>query len=220
MVKVCFIYLFISGLLIGVGKFIYKIPVWWFTKESNGFMKGHFYIGALASLGIILWTVTATLCIFSYIYLHRYNRDSIFRSFLLHAGVLTTWLLLDDVYMWHDEMFPWLGINQKYTYALYFVYVLFFLINFRKVILKTEFLILLISLSFQSFSVLMDFIHDNHLFTSQLLKTGLTLNQYNQMAVLFEDTAKGLGILTWLVYFSRTVFINVFTPIKNSNTET
>lgn len=183
-------------------------------------MKGHFYIGALASLGIILWTITATLCIFSYIYLQRYNRDSRFRSFLLHAGVLTTWLLLDDVYMWHDEMFPWLGISQIYTYALYFAYVFFFLINFRKVILKTEFLILLISLSFQSFSVLMDFIHDNHLLTSQLLKTGLTLNQYNQIAVLFEDTAKGLGILTWLVYFSRTVFINVFTPIKNSNTET
>jgi hypothetical protein len=184
-------------------------------------MKGHFYIGALASLGIILWTITATLCIFSYIHLKRYNPDSIFRRFLLHAGVFTTWLLLDDLYMWHDEMFPlFFNIDQIYTYALYIAYALFFLITFRKIILKTEFLILIISLSFQSFSVLMDFIHDNELFSSQLLKAGLTLRQYNQLAVLFEDTAKGLGILTWLVYFSRTVYKNVFSPIKNSTTET
>lgn len=57
--------------------------------------------------------------------------------------------------------------------------------------------------------------------TGQLLKlTGLKLNQYDQLAVLFEDTFKGMGILTWLIYFSRTVFINVFSPIKNSGIET
>lgn len=64
-------------------------------------------------------------------------------------------------------------------------------------------------------------INDNEMVTGQLLKlTGLKLSQYDQLAVLFEDTSKGMGILTWLIYFSRTVFINVFSPIKNSGIET
>ncbi len=222
MLKIWFIYLLITGLIIGIGKFVYNINVWYFTKESNTILNGHFYIGAISNFSIILWTVPAALCIFSYIYLQRYNPDSRFRLFLLHAGIFTTWLLLDDVYMWHDRMFPvYLSIGQKYIYALYFAYTLFFLITFRKVIFKTEYIILLASLSLQSFSVLIDMINDNEMLSGQLLKlTGLKASQYDQMAVLFEDTFKGLGILTWLIYFSRTVFINVFSPIKNSGIET
>ena len=214
LLKVWVVYLFITALIIGIGKFGYNIPVEYFTKESNTILKGNFYLGAISNLGLILWTVAATLCIFSSIYLKRYNPDSPFRLFLLHAGILTMLLLLDDVYMWHEEMFPgYLGIHQNHVYAIYFIYTLFILIKFRKDIFETEYIIFLVSLSLLSLSVLIDVISDKEIFTAQVLKlTRLNSNQFGQLEVLFEDTSKGLGILTWLIYFSRVTFINVLPP--------
>lgn len=222
LLKVWFVYLFITGLIIGIGRFVYNIPVGDFTQDPNSIIHKAFYFGSISNLGIILWTAAATLCIFSSIYLKRYNPDSPFRLFLLHGGIFTMLLLLDDVYMWHDEMFPdYLGISQRLIYLIYFMYTLFFLIRFTKVIFKTEYIILLASILLLSLSVFVDVVYEAHRFTAPLIRlTGLSWNQLEDITKFFEDTSKGMGILTWLIYFSRTVFINVFTPIKNSGIET
>lgn len=217
LLKSWFIYLLITGLIIGVGKYMYNIPVGTFTREPNTTLNGTFYVGAFSNLGIILWTITATLCIFSATYLKRYDPDSRFRLFMLHAGILTTILLLDDTYMWHEDMFPgYLGIKQYIIYAIYFVYTLYFLINFRKVIFKTEFIILLASLSLMSLSVLLDVLEDSEKFSAFLLKqTGIKVAKDSEIETLLEDTFKGMGILTWLIYFARVTIVNVLPPVKN-----
>lgn len=222
MLMVWFIYLFVTSLIIGIGIFAYNIPVWDFTKEPNRILGGDFYIGALSNLGVIIWTVAATLCIFFAIYLKRYNPSSPFRLFLLHAGILTTLLLLDDVYMLHDGAFPvYLNIDGYYVYGFYFVYILYLLIRFRKVIFETEYLILLSSILLLSLSVLADVMEDRGSLRSILLNLANNREAVlNQFFVYFEDTFKGLGIITWVVYFSRVVFINILPPAKNTGTET
>jgi hypothetical protein len=217
------LYLLVTGLIIGIGRFVFGINVWYFTNDPNGLIEGrNFYYGALSNLGIILWSIAATLCIFSSIYLKRYNHNSPFRLFLLHGGILTTLLLLDDVYMWHEVMFPvYLGIRTHLVYATYLSYALYFIIRFRKEIFKTEYLILLASILLMSLSVLIDVIHDSHRFEVFLLNlTGFSFTQLSEISVLLEDTSKGLGIFTWLIYFSRVLFINVLPAVNNVDIDT
>ena len=215
------LYLIITGLVIGVGKLVYNIPVDHLTKEPNRILHGPFYVGAFSNLGIILWTIAATLCIVSAVYLKRYIPDSPLRLFLLHIGIFTTVLMLDDVYMWHDAMLPYyFGIDGRFVYAAYFIYTLYFIVRFRKVILKTDYIILLASVFLMSLSVLCDTLEDMGTYNNALLKlTGLSPAGLGQFAVLFEDTFKGLGIITWLIYFSRVTFTNVLPSVKNSEIE-
>jgi hypothetical protein len=132
--------------------------------------------------------------------------------FLFNAGIFTTLLLLDDVYQWHEDMFPvYLHVSQKIIYLIYFSYALFFLFRFRKVIFKTEYIILLTSILLLSLSIIVDIIHDSDRLTILLEKvTGFNMNKSDDLRILLEDTFKGLGILTWLIYFSRVTFLNVF----------
>jgi len=217
------LYLIITGLVIGIGRIRFNIPVWYLTKDPNALIEGgDFYFGALSNLGIILWTIAATLCFFSTIYLKRYSPNSSFRLFLLHGGILTTLLLLDDLYMWHEVMFPvYFGINTYLVYGSYLIYALYFVIRFRTTILKTEYLVLLASIFLIALSVLVDIVHDSQILDATLLNlTGLRPDLLGELAVLLEETSKGLGILTWLIYFSRVLFINVLPAVKHADIET
>ena len=217
------LYLIITGLVIGIGRIRFNIPVWYLTKDPNALIEGgDFYFGALSNLGIILWTIAATLCFFSTIYLKRYAPNSSFRLFLFHGGFLTTLLLLDDVYMWHEQMFPvYFGISTYFVYATYLIYAIYFIVRFRKIIFKTEYLILLASILLMALSVLIDVMHDSQRFDDALLNiTGLRPALLGEITVLLEETSKGLGILTWLIYFSRVLFINVLPAVKHVDIET
>ncbi len=211
------LYIVITGLVIGIARIRYNIPVWYLTKDPNAlFEGGDFYYGAFSNLGVILWTIAATLCFFSTIYLKRYYPDSPFRLFLLHGGILTTLLLLDDVYMWHEQMFPvYFGISTYFVYATYLIYAIYFIVRFRKEIFKTEYLILLASIFLMSLSVLVDVIHDSQRLDTFLLNiSGLRPALLGEIAVLLEETSKGLGILTWVIYFSRVLLVNVLPALK------
>lgn len=214
-------YLIITGLIIGIGYFVYNIPVGDFTREPNVTLNGAVYIGAISNLGICLWTAAATVCFFGVIYLKRYNPDSSFRTFLLHAGIFTTLLLLDDLFQLHENIGPvYLHINQKISYIVYLGYGLFFLIKFRQAIFKTEYIIFLTSIFLLSLSILVDFIDESKRLTHLLDKlTGFNMHKSEDMRIFLEDTFKGLGILTWLIYFYRVALVNVFSPAKNSERE-
>ncbi|HVG40491.1 MAG TPA: hypothetical protein VM888_02675 [Chitinophagaceae bacterium] len=223
MFKAWGIYIFVTALVFGVAKMVYGINVWYFTKDPNALNKeGDFYFGAFSNLGVIFWTIAATLCFFGTFYLKRYNPGSPLRSFLLHGGIFTTILLLDDLYMWHEQMFPvYFGISAHFVYATYLAYGIFFIVRFRKEIFKTEYLILLASAFLISLSVLVDVLHDSsRLYVFFLKITGMPQGLLDEMAVLLEETAKGMGILTWLIYFSRVLFKNVLPAKDNGNIET
>ena len=65
-IKVLFIYLIVTLLIIGIGKLVYNIPIGYFTRDANWTLHGPFYIGSISNLGAILWTAAATLCFLSY----------------------------------------------------------------------------------------------------------------------------------------------------------
>lgn len=208
--KAWVVYIALFSLIIGCGKLLFNISADQFTRDPNQIVNIPFYIGAISNLGIIFWSATVALCIFSVCAIKRYAPNSAFRGFMLHSSIISTVLLLDDLYMWHEQMFPdYLKIPEIFIYLFYVIYFLYILVRFRNVILQSNYLVLFAALFFMGTSVGMDIMVDIRLFATSLAA-------FYRHETLFEDFFKSLGILTWLVYFSHVAFSRVLPEVKNS----
>lgn len=169
-----------------------SIPLGMFTRDPAYIGDFSPLIGVVSNIGVLLWSASATICLFSWTMLrHRLNKKR-FAIFLLSSGLITTLLLLDDFFMLHEYIFPhYLGINEKITLVSYAGIIFFWMIAFKKCILKTKYFILAIALGFFGLSLFIDI-----------------FQPYIQMVlgswrILFEDGFKLLGIVGWLGYFIK-----------------
>jgi hypothetical protein len=153
------------------------------------------FIGVVSNVGVLLWTASATICLFGSAVLRHSLDKPRFSTFLLCAGLLTTLLTLDDFFLLHETVFPRiLGLSETVLFVAYGGLVLGGVITFRKCILETEYLLLFISLGFFGLS----------LFVDALQK--LIERTFGDWRILLEDGFKLLGIVGWLGYFSRCSF--------------
>jgi hypothetical protein len=103
--------------------------------------------------------------------------------------------MFDDLYLLHEEVLPdHLHVPQKLVFAIYGGLVLVFLFRFRRMILDTDFVLLVAAFGFFALSVLVDLFVTPEEFTV----FGLPGRH------LIEDGLKLLGIATWATYFVRT----------------
>jgi hypothetical protein len=169
------------------------IPVGHFTRDPANTFDYDFYIGSVSYLGIILWTATAAICIFSGIILRSWRVSQArteMSSFFLASGVLTLALLFDDAFLFHEIFFPtYLGISDYVTFSAYATITLAYLLYFRKTILNTHFLVLGVAGMLLGLGMVVDKLMDNSADTS--------------IKFLVEDGIKFFGISTWFVYFIR-----------------
>ncbi len=160
------------------------------TTDPASLSHFPFYTGLLSNIGIIFWTITATVCLFTSTIK---SIDTQRRLFMGLIGSLTFLLMLDDQFLLHEEVFPrFLGLSGTTLYAIYAIFLCGILLKYRLLILKTNPLLLFLPLAFFSASVMAGPITGGLLTTSSLL--------------LFEDGCKFLGILGWFVYFSTFCF--------------
>lgn len=97
--------------------------------------------------------------------------------------------MLDDLFLLHENIFPRkLNIPEKFVYFVYGIIVLSYIVKFRKLILKTDFIFLFLAFGFFGASIIFD---------------QVTTNKY--LGVL-EDWFKLFGIVNWLAYFTRIGF--------------
>lgn len=158
------------------------------------------WAGALSQLGILFWSVTATICLFSFMVLRK-KKVKKNRSFLLFSALLSFFLLFDDLFLLHDSVFPYMGISEKVVLMVYPLSVLYMLLFFRKEILSSSFLILLSALGFLALSVLVDV-------------TDLIFQDKVNLLFLVEDGLKFMGIIGWFIYFSDTSFATLKKAFK------
>jgi hypothetical protein len=153
------------------------------------------FTGALSSIGILVWCATAAVTLFSGAITSKLGekRQS---SFLFCFGLLTLILLLDDLFMFHEELVPrYLGVPDALTYAALAGLTAASLIGFRDVIWRSEYLLFVLALGFFSFSVAVD------------VSDGLHIG--SDWMYLVEDGAKFLGIVSWAGYFVRHAYQQV-----------
>ena len=162
-----------------------NIPLEILTNDLAAIAKLPIYAGILSQAGILLWSATAAICMYSVQFITKVEHKTFIR-----ASVYITLLLgLDDAFMFHETLFPSLGIHQKIVFLAYGVMMLYYLYKFHKLILTTDFLLFSLALGWFGLSMFIDnFIRDVSPYITKLM----------------EDGTKFIGVVTWLVYFSRT----------------
>jgi hypothetical protein len=96
--------------------------------------------------------------------------------------------VLDDLFLLHEDIFPkQFNISEKLVLCLYAIVVLLYILKFKKLILKTDFLLLFLAFGFFGASIL----------TEILIKKDI---------IMLEDWLKLFGIVNWLAYYTRLGF--------------
>ncbi|MDJ0650352.1 MAG: hypothetical protein QNJ60_16785 [Xenococcaceae cyanobacterium MO_188.B19] len=168
-----------------------------FMNDPAAIAKTNPFLGAVSNIGILFWCAAASICFFSFALLRNSSSRNNLTIFLLASGFLTTILLLDDLFLFHEEnwnsrefLFPNVTfLSEKIFFISYLVIVLCYLTKFIRVILKTDFVLLLLAFLFFGISISIDFFN-------------ISLFDY----AILEDGAKLFGIVSWFGYFSVICF--------------
>lgn len=152
-----------------------------------------FYIGFLSNFGIIFWCFTAAILFISSKISKDLGKPKAQSRFLFFSGLLTLFMLIDDLFLLHDVIIPYyLYISEKFFYLFYGSSVLALLYLFRATILQTDYLLFLLAFAFMAGSVI----------TDVLITLGIEISD----TYLFEDGLKFMGIISWFVYFTKTSY--------------
>ena len=164
------------------------VPISEFTRDPAAITNASPFLGMLSNIGILFWCASATVCFFGAAVLRNRASSGELWAFLQSSGFITLVLMLDDLFLFHEEVIPrHFHIPQKAVLSAYAIAVLLYLVRFRVTILKTEFVALILALGFFGLSILVDV----------WLKAVLPWHH------LFEDGFKLLGIVGWFGYFVR-----------------
>lgn len=165
----------------------FDIPLGTFTRDSISIMEGLPYYGLISNIGVILWSFTIAISLFSLLLLQSITTfEKNYNHFLFIGMLISLLMLLDDFFLAHEFIYPFLfGIKEKVTFGFYAILVLYYLTKFRKIIVaETNYIILGISLMFFAMSVVFDaLMAANH-----------------KWRHFCEDIPKFIGITAWFGY--------------------
>jgi hypothetical protein len=194
-----FVYLAIGLMFVGVGilsQVVNGASLEFFLRDIVATGKLPFFAGFISQLGGMLWCATVAVCFFSLLILRRQSSSlASSRSFLLQAGILTGVLLMDDIFLFHEEVAPnYLHMGEKFVMATYLLLGVAFVFLNRNEILSSEYLLLLLALAMLGTSVFLDALPIDDLGLRYFFK---------RLEIFLEDGFKFAGIATWLIYFVR-----------------
>lgn len=177
------------------------VPAHWFTVDPAVLSNIHPLMGAISNLGILLWATTVAVCLFTATVLQKHHPEAPQRTFLLCFGLFTSVLMIDDLFMIHEEIAPrYLFVDEVYVLGMYGLLLGGGIVYFGRVILSTPYAYLLTALLFFGGSIVIDLVWD----------------VWSEWPVFLEDSAKFLGIVSWLGYFSIICYAALSTPRRSS----
>jgi len=158
------------------------VPVSNMTRDMAAIANVHPLTGVVSNVGILLWCAAAAICLFSSSLLRKQGARAE-AGFLWWAGLMTTGLLVDDFFMFHEYLAPvHFHLNEKLVHASYFTVTAIYLLRHRRLILETNYRLLAAALVLFAGSTLID------------VADGLGWWR------LAEDGCKLLGISSWFAY--------------------
>jgi hypothetical protein len=161
------------------------VEPWMLTGDPTALTDSRWWLGLLSNLGIMLWSAAAAVCALGTYLLFRADAGRWPTLFLLMSTGMRLALAIDDAFLLHEEVLPaHLGIPEKAVYSAYAAMTVAYVLVFGRMLVATEYVILLVSLACFAASIAID------LFT---------------YAMFIEDALKFAGIVFWVLYFARTV---------------
>lgn len=148
-------------------------------------------MGFFSNAGALLWASTAANCYLGWAVLRRRKEQPETASLFLWGAVLSTLLLIDDLFLLHEELL-WtnIGFGEKQFYLLYLLIGGLGAWRYRKQIVQSEYLYLAAAIGLLGMSVLFDALRDPVVSWDHLI----------------EEAPKWFGIVTWLVYWFNTIY--------------
>ncbi|WP_291197659.1 hypothetical protein [Hyphomonas sp.] len=159
------------------------------TRDLSAVAGLHPLAGILSQLGLMVWSGAATICFLAAIFLYRAGETG--AGFFFSGGLLTTGLLLDDAFMFHEALAEWyLGIDEKLVYIGLALVTLTWLCAYRRLLLAVGPFFLLAALAMFAGSIGIDLMPEDK---PPLLHLG-------DWRSILEDGAKWVGIVLWLTF--------------------
>lgn len=173
---------------------IVRLDVAVFTMDPTAYLGVHPLTGLLSNLGVLLWCASASISLFAALVVARSGkRDRV--SFLLASSLLAFFLLFDDLFLFHEDLAQrYLGIGQKTVIGALALWVLAWLVCYRRVIVETDYGALIAATVLLSVSVLLDQVQ------------GFLQVRIGNWVYLVEDAPKWVGIASWCSYFVQTSY--------------
>ena len=164
------------------------------TRDPVAVLEGHQLTGLVSTVGILLWTIAASICLFSHIIYKQVRYSTLLARFFLSFGLFTFMLLLDDLFMLHEGTYA-LHIHEMILFPIYAAFLLLSMQYFRKILFVRRSILFWISLVFFSASMGVDFLVDAPF-------VPLSFNS----GVFVEDSFKFLGIVSWTSFLVNISF--------------
>lgn len=171
------------------------IPIGELTRDAAKVDGVAPYAGFVSNLGALIWCVAAVVTLMAAVLYRRARGWDGWTVLLLFAGAFSTLLLVDDLFLLHDEILPvYANIPQKAVLLGYVLLAGAFVALFYRQIRVTAFAPLALAAVFFAASIVVDEALGTSDFEITLL--GDTLLARN----LFEDGFKLLGLVSWCGY--------------------
>lgn len=194
-----------------------SVPLRLLLDDATATAQVPFYVGLLSNIAILLWMSSAAVCLFTYSILQRVQRSDEITRFLLISGLLTAFLAIDDLALLHDEVFSdYLGIPEPIIFGVYGLLLVAYVMRFRGLLARSEYLLLLIALLFFAISLAVDNLQEvlpevyaalRGIFGLAAPATDGSLQSAPQeignVRYMLEDGSKFFGIVAWSLYFLR-----------------
>ena len=165
------------------------LPIAFFLRDPASTLNAHPLTGMVSHLGVLVWCSAVGVCFFTRAVVLR-ERDDEMRLFLLWSGLLTSALLLDDLFLFHESLAPsYIGLNEQAVYLGYGIATAWYLVRFRRIVLDLEARVLFAALAFFTLSLVIDEFQETW---------------SSPWRILFEDGFKLLGIVSWSAALIRT----------------
>lgn len=183
--------------------FSHDISLYEMTSDFATVMKAPVYTALLSQIGIFFWAGTLAICLISATLLSGKSEFRNVSSFFYGSAVISLILGLDDVFLFHELVFPSFGISQKIVYFSYAFAMLVYGLRYVKFILKTEYVLLVLAIGGFGLSICIDVILYEH-------------SEY--ISNLLEDGFKFIGLIFWFSYYFRVSKQCLQSLIQNDRT--
>jgi len=167
-----------------------------FVRDPAHVAHVAFYTGLISNLGIAVWCAGAVMALFAAAVLPKTQNRREERRFLLWSGVLTLYLMLDDLAMLHDDVYmKAFHIYEQVVFLVYLPVAAVYVARFRRQLFGPHAALILLTGAFTILSLTMDQWH------MLLTVFGRIILPENQ---LVEKGAKLLAMVSWMAFLART----------------